>query len=143
MKKRFALWLLPAALAAGELRAETTTPGKTDLVSDMQKTYTSDNQDKEAQRIRQLQDVTGQEWLELSLAHRADHTLAAMYALQSHGVPMRRSLNDYGNALERMLVKRPDLYESQITDILAMVIREKEPDAVPALDQYQVKKEKK
>ena len=124
-------WMLVTASASAE-----TATGKTDVVSDMQKTFNPREQAKDIERIKQLQDVTGQEWLELSLGERMDHMLAALYVLKAHGVEPRKSLNDYCNAVERALVLNSGWIENQLTDILAQVIHDKEPGARTALDSF-------
>ena len=126
----FAAFLLVAPPAAAE------TTQKTDRVSDMQKSFYPREQAKDIERVKQLQDVTGQEWLELSLGERMDHMLATIYLLQSFGVEPRKSLNDYCNSTEHALVLNSGWYQNQLTDIVAHLIYESEPGSRAALEKF-------
>ena len=134
--KQLVLFLIALFLSIPRYVRAETAPTKTDLISDMQKSFNPREEDKNIQRIKQLQDVTGQEWLELSLKDRMDHMMAALYVLNAQGVAPRKTLNDYCNAVERTLVLHSDLYETQLTDILVSVIYKKEPASRPVLDKF-------
>ena len=142
MKGHFVLLLVVVLSGTAYAAPDKTTPGKADLMSDMQKSFDPRQQAKDAERVRHLQDITGQEWLELSLGERMDHVMAAMYVLDGQGVKMRRSLNDYCNLVERELLLHSDLYDAHVTDILTAVVYQKEPTARAALDKFREQRSK-
>ena len=135
MSRRLAVLMIFFSLACPAARAQEK-GAKTDLISELHRSYSPQKQPKEDERIRQLQDITGQEWLEVTLGERMDYMMAAMFTLKSYGVAPRKTLNDYCNAVEKMLVRHSDLYDTQLTDILVSVIYEKEPAARPSLDKF-------
>ena len=134
MKKIILLMIFMLVFSRSIRAAETT--AKTDVISDMQKTFNPREQAKDIERIKQLQDVTGQEWLEMSLGERMDYVMASLFTLKSYGVAPRKTLNDYCNAAEKTLMRYSDLYDAQLTDILIRVIYEKEPASRALLDKF-------
>jgi len=85
--------------------------------------------------------VTGLEWLEMSAGERLDQILMSMYILTHNGVELSQSPDDYDRALEENLVHHPDLYSKSLTDILALIVYDKESQTRPALDKARKKPE--
>ena len=81
-------------------------------------------------------DVTGLEWLELSIGERMDQLLASMLVLTQHGVPLRQALNDYYNLVDERLKKNPGYYGMELTNLLAQAVYENEEGTRGALDKY-------
>ena len=79
-------------------------------------------------------EMTGLEWLQAGAGEKMDCVLTSMYILVKHDVPLKRSPNDYYNLVEEKLRANPNLYSSDVTDILALAVYEKEPGTKEALD---------
>lgn len=139
MSRHCLLLIMPLFLIVYDARAESTTPGKTDAFTELQNSFVAGKQDEETERIKQLDEVTGLEWLQMALGERQDHILASMFILKQHGVDLRKSLNDYFNVLEEKLHSIPGLYNTDLTQILASLVYEKEPRNRQALDKYRNK----
>ena len=73
-----------------------------------------------------IYEVTGLEWLEMSMGQRMDQVLASMMALRQRGLEPSRDLNDYYNELSEALKMNPSLYSMSLTEILEQNIRQKE-----------------
>lgn len=67
-------------------------------------------------------DVTGLEWLQLSIGERMDQVVMSLYVLEKYGYTVTRSPNDYYNAVEIKLKVDPGLYSKKLTNILASVL---------------------
>ena len=85
------------------------------------------------------QNVTGLEWLQMSMGERMDSLLASMVVLDKSGVKLKRAPNDYYDAVRESLKAAPDLYSSDLTNILASIVYAKEPDTRPALEKLRSK----
>ena len=132
---RALLLLVPILLVlCGTVHAEQV--GKSDAISDLHKSLYKADEEKDAARVEHLEDVTGMEWIELSMGERMDYILASMTVLDRHGVKIKKSMNDYYNAVSDKLRTHPQFYEAKITDILASIIYEKDPSARARLDQF-------
>ena len=90
-------------------------------------------------RDNSYQPVTGLEWMELSAGERVEYLLAAMYLLNKNGVEFSGTEDRYYDAIYKKLQSDPGLYTSQLEDILANTIYEKEPKTRSALDQFRIK----
>ena len=84
-------------------------------------------------------DVTGLEWLQMSIGNRMDCVIASMVALTQLGVNFSQSPNDYDNAVEEKLRLDPGLYATNITNLLASIVYEKEPGNQDALNRFRKK----
>ena len=113
--------------------------GKTDAISDLHKSFYDAQQKEDAARVERLEDVSGMEWFELPMGERMDHILAAMSVLSRQGVPIKKSINDYYNAVSEKLRTNTGLYDTKITNILASIIYEKDPGSRAKLDQIRNK----
>ena len=110
--------------------------GKADAISNLHKSFYKADQKDDAAKVEHLEDVSGLEWFELSIGERMDHILASMSVLSHQGVPIKKSMNDYYNAVSEKLRTDPGLYETKITNILASIIYEKDPESRAKLDQF-------
>ena len=81
-------------------------------------------------------DITGLEWLQLSISKRMEYIAYAMYVLTENGVELEGTPNDYYNVVDHRLKMRPSLYSSKIINLVASVVYEDEPQTREALDQY-------
>ena len=113
--------------------------GKSDAISDLNKSFYKADQKEDAAKVEHLEDVSGMDWFELSLGERMDHILASMSILSHQGVPIKKSMNDYYNAVSEKLRTDPSLYETKITNILASIIYEKDPESRAKIDQFRNK----
>lgn len=86
--------------------------------------------------IKPRGETTGLEWLQMSIGDRTEAILFSMYVLTQHGVDLAKTGNDYYNAVEEKLKLNPDLYHKDITNILASVVYETEPETRQTLDQW-------
>jgi hypothetical protein len=67
-------------------------------------------------------DVTGLEWLQMSIGERMDHVMMSLYVLEKYGYTVTGSPNDYYNEAERRLKLDPGLYPKKLTNILAAIV---------------------
>lgn len=67
-------------------------------------------------------DVTGLEWLEMSIGERMDQVVMSLYVLEKYGYTITESPNDYYNKVENKLKLDPALYSKKLTNILATVV---------------------
>ena len=67
-------------------------------------------------------DVTGLEWLQMSIGERMDQVVMSLYVLEKYGYTITKSPNDYYNALEGKLKLDPALYSRKLTNILAAIV---------------------
>ncbi|MGH7198938.1 MAG: hypothetical protein ACREH5_09410 [Candidatus Omnitrophota bacterium] len=67
-------------------------------------------------------DVTGLEWLQMSIGERMDQLVMSLYVLEKYGYTVTKSPNDYYNALEGKLKLDPALYSRKLTNILAAIV---------------------
>jgi hypothetical protein len=67
-------------------------------------------------------DVTGLEWLQLSIGERMDQVMMSLYVLEKYGYTVTESPNDYYNEVERRLKLDPGLYPKKLTNILAAIV---------------------
>lgn len=135
MKLNSLVLVIPALLIACSANAEVAQQ-KTDAISELHKPFYKAQQKEDAQRIDRLEDVTGMEWFQMPIAERMDQISASMSVLSHHGVPMRKSMNDYYNAVSEKLRINPGRYDIEITNVLASILYEKEPRSREALDKY-------
>jgi|GEM_PF-5486161 len=84
-------------------------------------------------------ETRGLEWLESSIALRMESVLYSMALLSKNGIELSRSPNDYYNAIDTRLKADPQLYASDITQILAQYVYETEPNLRKSLDAMRVK----
>ena len=129
--------MIPALMIACGAHAEEV--GKADAISDLHKSFYKADQKKDAAGVEHLEDVSGMEWFELPMGERMDHILASMIVLDRQGVPIKKSMNDYYNAVSAKLRADPGLYDTKITNILASIIYEKDPESRGKLDQFRSK----
>jgi hypothetical protein len=80
------------------------------------------------------QSIKGLDWLQLSLGERMEYILASMLIMTRHGVEFGKSINDYHDAVAEKLRTHPDLYYTDVTNILASIVYEWEPGTRVALD---------
>ena len=113
--------------------------GKTDAISDLHKSFYKAEQKDDAAKVEHLEDVSGMEWFELSIGERMDHILASMSVLNRQGVSIKKSMNDYYNAVSEKLRTNPGLYDTKITNILASIIYDKDPESRAKIDQFRNK----
>ena len=78
--------------------------------------------------------VTGMDWLQMSVRERMDYIQVSMLVLNKHGVSFGQSRHDYYNAAEQKLLHNHDLYDAKATHILSSIIYETEPENREALD---------
>jgi hypothetical protein len=83
---------------------------------------------------RPLPDVTGLEWLQMSVGERNDHLLASMVTLAHNGVRLAKNAEDYYGDIHKAVRLDPSLNDVPLTTILAQRAYEREPSARPALD---------
>jgi hypothetical protein len=83
--------------------------------------------------------VTGLEWLQMSLGERRDYVRLSMVVLDKQDVPLSHTLLEYFNAIEQKLLHDPDYYGTDITNILALIVYETEPETREALDRMRKK----
>ena len=137
-RTRLSLILISALLViSAGARAEQV--GKADAISDLRKPFYKAEQKEDASRVEHLEDVSGMEWFELPMGERMDYIMASMSILHSQGVPIKKSMNDYYNAVSEKLRSNPNLYDAKITNILASIIYEKDPEARAKLDEFRNK----
>lgn len=77
---------------------------------------------------------TGYSWLKMNDAERLDYVMTSLYILSSHGVEYKGSPKGYMGAIGEKLDKSPELYEANVTNILASVIYETEPQSRGGLE---------
>ena len=72
-------------------------------------------------------EITGLEWLQLSAADRRDRVMMSLFVLSQHGVELdkSKSAGDYYNEVNEKLITHPDLYSSNLTNILASIVDKK------------------
>jgi hypothetical protein len=92
--------------------------------------------ERKGEVLRPRGEVTGLEWLQMSIGERTDSILYSMYVLTQHGVELAKTGNDYYNAVEEKLKLNPDLYHKDLTNILASIVYETEPGSREVLDQW-------
>lgn len=80
------------------------------------------------------QDITGLEWLNLTIGDRQQYVFIAMKVLDKNGVPLSNTVLDYYNEIERAIKLKPENYSRSITSILASVVYDSEPGSRAALD---------
>ncbi len=112
---------------------------KSQAVSETQKVLASAKPRADI-RPTTYRDITGLEWLQISMGARRDAILVSMAVLDQHGVLLSRSLLDYYDAIEQKLRSNPDLYDVNLTDILASFVYETEPESRGVLNQFMKKK---
>lgn len=78
--------------------------------------------------------VTGYSWLKMTDAERLDYVMTSLYILTNQGVEYKGSPKAYMDAIGEKLDKSTDLYDANVTNILASVIYETEPGTREALD---------
>ena len=83
-----------------------------------------------------MDSVTGIQWLQMSADERADSLTLSMYILANRGVNLQRSPNDYYDAVNQKLRLDPNLYTAKLTNILASIVYEEEPENREALDRF-------
>lgn len=76
----------------------------------------------------------------MSMGERRDYVLVSMAVLDQCGVTLGRSLLDYYDAIEQRLRVNPDLYDVNLTDILASLVYETEPETRGVLSPFIRKK---
>jgi hypothetical protein len=81
-----------------------------------------------------LNDVSGLQWLQMSLGEQTDQIEISMTVLVKNGVELTNTRRDYLNKVQQRLISKPELYEKNIIDILALIVYEEEPLARNALD---------
>ena len=81
------------------------------------------------------QDKTGYSWLKMTDTERLDYVMTSLYILSDKGVECKGSPNAYLDAIGEKLDKNPELYDANVTNILASVIYETEPGTREALDE--------
>ena len=67
-------------------------------------------------------DVTGLEWLQMSIGERMDQVVMSLYVLEKYGFTVTASPNDYYNQVESKLKLDQNLYSKKLTNILAAII---------------------
>lgn len=82
--------------------------------------------------------MSGLEWLELSVGDRMEEVLKAMYTLDQSGVTLSQTPNDYYNLVEAKIRRDHGLYTTEVTNILASAVYDKEPATRPALDKLKI-----
>ena len=83
--------------------------------------------------VRQL---NGIEWLQSSGSERMDAVRLSLAYLKKEGLRPQQKLNDYYNGVYTALRSNHSYYEKSVTDILAAVLYEKEPENRPVLDRF-------
>ena len=96
--------------------------------------YASDIESK--QNIVQpiSEDVTGYSWLKMNDAEQLDYGMTGLDIPNNHCVEHEGLPNGYVEAIARKLDESPSLYGANLTDILASVIYENEPESREVLD---------
>ena len=79
-------------------------------------------------------DTTGLEWLQMSMGERKDSVILSMAVLEKNGIALGRSPLDYMDLIKEKLMRNHELYEQTITNVLAGIVYEKEPDSREILD---------
>ncbi len=69
-------------------------------------------------------EITGAEWLKISVKDRRVYIFAAMEILKGRGMNPDQSVDFYDQAVEKTLLRRPDLYSNNITSTLASLVDE-------------------
>lgn len=85
---------------------------------------------------------TGLEWLERSMGERLNDVVVSMTLLNQSGVPLAQAPEDYYDAIDTRLRRNPAFYTTDLTELLANHLYEKEPAAREALDHLKRPKEK-
>lgn len=83
--------------------------------------------------------MTGLEWLRLSEKDQLDYIMSSMFILTNHGVIFTKTPVEYYYAVKERMRFNPDFYSANITNILASIIYEQEPDNRDAIDQIRQK----
>ncbi len=135
MSRCFFFLILPLFLIVYNVHAESA-PAKKDAFSELQNAFAPAKQEEETEKIKHLDEVSGLEWLQMSMGDRQDNLLASIYILNKNGVELRKSPNDYFNIVEEKLRSSPHLYDTDLTRILASIVYEIEPRSREALDKY-------
>jgi len=110
--------------------------GNTDQFSTLNKSHgmSKKEEQQEIDRVHHLQDIPGLEWLQMAMDEKQDQILASMYVLNQYGVTLHKSPNYYYNLIEEKLSANPNLYNTNLTDILSTIVYEKEPETREALN---------
>jgi hypothetical protein len=81
-----------------------------------------------------LRDVSGLEWLEMSVGERTDQIVASMLKLAQEGIPLANPPDEYYRAVHFAVRRDPSYNRVPVTTILALEAYENEPEARPAID---------
>ena len=79
----------------------------------------------------------------MSRSEKVTYIITAIQVLQKKGVEFAKSPDDYITAVDNRLIDAPDLVSADVTNILASIIYEQEPQNRDALDQIMKKPEVK
>lgn len=77
------------------------------------------------EKIKNLREITGLEWFQMSVGDKEDHIFAAMYRLERAGTTFARTADEYAYLIQKKLYADPGLYEVNLTDILSAIVQEK------------------
>lgn len=87
-----------------------------------------------------FRDVSGIEWLQMSVGARTDHVVAAMLKLAEEGVPLAYAPDEYYRAVHEKVRRNPSLYGASVSSIVAMHAYDREPEARPAIDSLRARR---
>ena len=85
-----------------------------------------------------LDPVTGQEWLTMSKEEKGAYMFSAMEVLKEHGVPLGKTPDQYIVLIGSEIADSPDALQAYVTNILALVVYEKEPGSRTAIDKINI-----
>ncbi len=140
MKRCLLFLVLSMLVVSADVQAESK-PGNTDVFSEVKTSYGSPKeQQQEIDKIQHMEDVPGLEWLQMSVGDKQDQILASLYALNQSGVTIRKPANYYYDLVQEKLNANPNLYNTNLTDILISVVYEKEAGTRKALDKIRKKR---
>ncbi len=81
-----------------------------------------------------VREVSGLQWLQLSVGKRFEQVLISMRLIANSGVSLDEAPSTYYDAIYETVKRDPTLYESPVTQILARYLYENRPELRPALD---------
>ena len=82
--------------------------------------------------------ITGKDWLSLSRLEKGVFIFNAVQALKAYGVPLNKTPGKYTSWMDKEVTRDPRALDIKATNILAVVIYQREPQCRQALDQLRI-----
>ena len=79
--------------------------------------------------------ITGRDWMLMTTEEKGTYIFTAMDVLKAHGVPLSKTPSEYSALINAKLIDDPDTLKTDVTNILATVVRDEEPAAREAIDE--------